>query len=210
MFCDDNKWIKKIMPCGTSDRNKKNSRVINNKWCRGWNKWCCKFYNLPVLYVGAVCSSSANIFVLRRKRASFSGSAFSDKLVVVCHSPVQKMEEIERQYLGLEEETTASAHDNCDQQNKGLNHRQLPETMENSNIRLSNASMTMGVRRSRGGHQSWPLTVLLLLLLQITHKVMMGFVYNFFLSTINIVQNLFISKRNKLDRNNNNNERLVS
>lgn len=75
------------------------------------------------------------------------------------------MEEIERQYLGLEEEQQME-NNNCDQTltDKGLNHQQQQQ---------SNRSRTMGVR-SRVGQQFWP-SALLLLLIQITQNVIFVF-----------------------------------
>lgn len=75
------------------------------------------------------------------------------------------MEEIERQYLGLEEEQQME-NNNCDQTltDKGLNHHQQQQ---------SNRSRTMGVR-SRVGQPFWP-SALLLLLIQITQKVIFVF-----------------------------------
>lgn len=74
------------------------------------------------------------------------------------------MEEIERQYLGLEEEQQME-NNNCGQTltDKGLNHHQQQQ---------SNRSRTMGVR-SRVG-QFWP-SALLLLLIQITQNVIFVF-----------------------------------
>lgn len=76
------------------------------------------------------------------------------------------MEEIERQYLGLEEEQQME-NNNCDQTltDKGLNHQQQQQR--------NNRSRTMGVR-SRVGQPFWP-SALLLLLIQITQNVIFVF-----------------------------------